>query len=106
MFERRFLGHPEYWNQSWTRYHLADFLCESGRLDEAEAFAQEALKMSADGRELDPEVRAVLSRVRGDIAVAKNNLAKAVENYQYAVLYAYRSQVGTCPVFLDQANSG
>ncbi|HEX7937219.1 MAG TPA: NB-ARC domain-containing protein [Paraburkholderia sp.] len=93
MFDRPFAECSENWNQPWARYHLADCLYDDGRLDEAEAFAQEGFEMSADGRDLDLEIQALISRLRADIALAENRFDEAVRHLHCAVLAAYRFQI-------------
>lgn len=87
LFERN----EDRWDVGWTLYHLADFLCECERHDEAWTTSQRAQDQAVD--EDDPELRALVACVQAAVAIGRHDEATACAQLHAAVLQAYRFQV-------------
>jgi NB-ARC domain/TIR domain len=90
MFEPRPDTQDESWNRPWVRYHLADFLFEAQRFDEAKMIASEALMQGRSQGDL--EVQSVVFRLQADIAVSEHDLQTAIDKFNRSVTYAYAFQ--------------
>jgi hypothetical protein len=90
MFEPNDTFPDESWNLPWTRYHLADCLCEAGRVDESSAICSEAF--SAAKKQGDIEVESLLFRLMAEISIKRNDVARAIEYFDLSVTCAYAFQ--------------
>jgi hypothetical protein len=88
---RAFTARSEDWCVLWAEYRRAEYWCRSGQFDRAEAEVPYLERRTQ--QHLDFEIRALLTRLLGDVRRARGDLRGAGDAYARAALHAYVFQI-------------